>query len=172
MNRVIGWTALAIAVPAAAAVKSSAPAGFETGNTAVIAAPPAEVYAMLVTPSRWWNGQHSYSGDAANMTLEARAGGCFCERIPADGATVEHARVVYAQPGKTLRLQGGLGPLQAEGVSATLTWSLKPVAAGTEVTQTYVVGGYVRGGTEALAPIVDRVLAEQLTRLQAVFSRR
>jgi hypothetical protein len=30
----------------------------------------------------------------------------------------------------------------------------------------------VRGGADKLAPIVDRVMAEQLTGLQAVFARR
>ena len=78
--------------------------------------------------------------------------------------------MVYAQPGKVLRLHAGLGPLQQEGVSPALTWSLKPVARGTEVTQTYVVGGYVRAGVDKLAPIVARVMAEQLKGLQTVFA--
>ena len=31
----------------------------------------------------------------------------------------------------------------------------------------YVVGGYMRQGGETLAPLVDKVLGEQLTRLKA-----
>ena len=84
---------------------------------------------------------------------------------------IEHGRVVYAQPGKALRLHAALGPLQQEGVSGALTWALKPAAGGTEVTQTYVVGGFVRAGADKLAPIVDRVMAEQLKGLQTVFAK-
>ena len=80
--------------------------------------------------------------------------------------------MVFAQPGKTLRLQGALGPLQQEGVAGALTWALKPVAGGTEVTQTYVVGGHVKGGADKFAPVVDRVMAEQLRGLQAAFAAR
>ena len=160
------------AAPALAEVKSASAAGFETLNTAVVAATPDQVYAMLGSPARWWDKAHTYSGDSANLSLALKAGGCFCEVIPADQATIEHARVVYAQPGKALRLVGGLGPLQAEGVSAALTWSLKPVAGGTEVTQSYVVGGFVRGGADKIAPIVDRVLGQQLRGLQHAFAQR
>jgi hypothetical protein len=60
-------------------------------------------------------------------------------------------RVVYAQPGETLQLHGAHGPLQAEAA-----------AGGTEITQSYIVGGFIRGGADKLAPLVDKVLAEQL----------
>lgn len=156
--------------PAFAEVKAASPAGFELVNVAVVNAPPDRVYAMLGTPARWWNKAHTYSGDSANLSQELKAGGCFCEAIPADRSTIEHGRVVYAQPGKALRLHAALGPLQQEGVSGALTWSLKPASGGTEVTQTYVVGGYVRAGADKLAPVVDRVMAEQLAGLRAVFS--
>jgi hypothetical protein len=106
------------------------------------------------------------------MSLELEAGGCFCETIPADGGTIEHARVIQARPGETLRLQGGLGPLQAEAAIGVLTWSLKAAPGGTEVVQTYVAGGYVRGGADTLAPIVDRVMAEQLAGLQRRLAKR
>lgn len=107
---------------------------------------------------------HTYSGDSGNLTLVLTAGQCFCERL-SGGGSVEHMRVVYVEPGRTLRLQGGLGPLQAEAATGTLTFSLAPVAGGTQITQSYVVGGFVRGGADKLANPVDRVLAEQLDRL-------
>ena len=156
--------ALASAAPAVRAeVKSATPAGFEVEAKGIVAATPADTYAALARIGEWWNPEHSYSGKAANLRLEPRAGGCFCETVDG-GGTIEHLRVVYAQPGQMLRLQGGLGPLQAEAASGTLSWALKPVAGGTEVTQTYVVGGYVRSGADKLAPAVDKVLAEQLAR--------
>jgi uncharacterized protein YndB with AHSA1/START domain len=162
--------ALAFATPAAAEVKSATPAGFEVQSTLVVAATPEQTYAMLGRIGQWWNKDHSWSGDAANLNLELRAGGCFCERLKAGGG-VEHMRVVYAEPGKQLRLQGGLGPLQAEAVAGTLTWTLKAVPGGTEVTQNYVVGGYVRGGADKFAAPVDMVLGQQLAGLQGRLAR-
>jgi hypothetical protein len=44
----------------------------------------------------------------------------------------------------------------------TLTFMLKPVPGGTEITQSYIVGGYIRPGAERLASPVDKVLAQQL----------
>jgi hypothetical protein len=99
------------------------------------------------------------------LSLELRAGGCFCERLK-DGGSVQHLQVVYAAPGQGLRLRGALGPLQMEGVDGTLAWTLKPAEGGTSVTQSYVVGGYIRSGMEQWAPRVDRVLDEQLQRLK------
>lgn len=162
---------LAAAAPAAAEVKSATAGGFEVEARATVAATPAETYAMLGRIGSWWNDGHTYSGKAANMRLELRAGGCFCETIPADGGTIEHGRIIYARPGETLRLQGGLGPLQSEAAIGILTWTLKAVPGGTEVVQTYVAGGYVRGGADKLAPIVDKVMAEQLTGLQRRLAR-
>jgi uncharacterized protein YndB with AHSA1/START domain len=172
MRQIIVAAAMVAAVPASAEVKTSTANGFESVHVATVAAPPERVFQALGQPVLWWNKDHTYSGDAVNLSLGTVAGGCFCEKVPADGSTIEHGRTVYAQPGKTLRVAGALGPLQAEGVSAALTWTLKPLGAGTEVTQTYVVGGYVRGGADKLAPIVDRVLGEQLKGLKAHFDKR
>lgn len=163
MRIILALALIAAASPGVAAVKSAAPSGFEIESRATVRATPAEAYAALGRIGRWWNSDHTYSGDAANLTLDLKAGGCFCEAIPADGGSIEHMRVVYARPGAALRLQGGLGPLQGEAVSGTLTWTLTPAAGGTEIVQTYIVGGNVRGGADKLAPLVDQVLAEQFS---------
>jgi hypothetical protein len=63
-----------------------------------------------------------------------------------DGGSVQLLQVVYAAPGEGLRLRGALGPLQTEGGDGTLSWKLKPVEGGTSLTQSYVVGGYIRSG--------------------------
>ena len=148
---------------AAAEVKSVAANGFEVATTATIAAPPERVYAALGEIGRWWSSDHTFSRDAANLRMELRAGGCFCEQLK-DGGSVHHLQVIYAAPG--IRLRGALGPLQMEGVDGTLSWALKPAEGGTSVTQSYVVGGYIRAGMEQSAPRVDRVLDEQLQRLK------
>lgn len=156
--------ALLAAAPASAKVVSMTAQGFESTERATVKASPAEVYRTLVDIAGWWDGAHSYSGDAANLSIDARPGGCWCERL-ADGA-IEHMRIVYAQPGAVLRAQGGLGPLQAEGVTGSLTYTIKPAAGGgSELTQTYVVGGYVRQGAEKLAPAVDGVMGQGFARL-------
>jgi hypothetical protein len=109
---------------------------------------------------------HSYSGEAANLTLDARAGGCFCEKL-SDGGSVEHMRVVFAQPGALLRLQGGLGPLQGMNGAGTMDFALAEAeGARTTLRFRYTVGGYVPGGLDAIADAVDGVLAWQLKRLQ------
>lgn len=170
MNRIIVTSvvaALAGAAPASARVVSTAPHGFELAERGIVKAPPAEVYRTLVDIASWWNSSHTYSGSAANLSIEARAGGCWCERI-SDGGTIEHMRVVYAQPGAMLRAQGGLGPLQGEGAAGSLTWTIKAAAGGgSELVQSYVVGGYIRMGSDKLAPLVDKVMAEQFRRLVA-----
>jgi len=68
--------------------------------------------------------------------------GCICWAT----GSVQHLIVIYAAPGEGLRLRGALGPLQMEGVDGTLAWALKPSEGGTNVTQSYVVGGYIRSG--------------------------
>jgi len=167
--KITSWIAagalLALPAPAAATVIDVGAHGFEVSSTVAISAPPEKVYAALVRIDRWWSDGHSYSGNAANMRLDPHAGGCFCERLT-DGGSVEHARVVMAQPGRTLRLRGALGPLQAEGADGALTWTLAMGKDGTQLTQTYVVGGHVRGEIGRWAGQVNLVLDEQLRRLE------
>jgi len=155
---------LGAAAVRAEVIESSA-AGFAVRNTAAINAPPAKVYEALTEKiSAWWDPAHTFSHDAHNLSLEARAGGCLCERMP-DGGGVQHMTVVYAAPGKLLRLTGGVGPLQE--AAGTMTWSLTPAGGATTVELTYVVGGFRIGGFSDLPPVVDRVFRGQLGRLKA-----
>mgnify|MGYP001106682812 CR=1 FL=1 len=163
--RQLALVAALLAAPADAVVTADTAAGFAIEHEVVIGAPPERVYAALGQPSAWWSSRHSWSGNAANLGLDLRPGGCFCERLP-DGGGVEHARVVMAWPGKLLRLTGALGPLQAEALTGTLTWELKPAAAGTSVKLTYVVAGFMRNGRTAMPAAVDSVLDEQLAGLK------
>jgi uncharacterized protein YndB with AHSA1/START domain len=168
----LGLVLAASAAPAAAEVKSVEANGFAVRSVATIAAAPEAVWAALVKPGGWWDSAHTYSGDAANMTIEPVPGGCFCESVPKAKGAVEHGRIIQAMPGALLRFSGGLGPLQSEGVAATMTWELKASATGTEISQTYVAGGYIQGGTKALAPLVDQVLGHQLVRLKAFVEKK
>lgn len=163
------WAGAAMTVPAHSAVTSSSQSGFAVENGVEVAADAASVYRMLGEPRRWWSSAHTYSGNAANLSLQPVAGGCFCEILPERGeqaGSVEHGRVIHALPARRLRISGALGPLQAEAVTGTLTFDIAPSAGGTRVTMTYVVSGYMRMGAAALAPAVDKVLAEQLEGLK------
>jgi len=157
---------MSISTPAGAEVKRAAANGFELESRVVVPVSPQRAFQALGQPRLWWHSGHTYSGSSSNLRLGLKAGECFCEAVPADGGTIEHGRVIYSRPGQTLRLHAALGPLQSEAVTGTLTWSLKQVAGGTEVTQTYVVGGYLREGALPLAPMVDQVMTMQLDRFR------
>ena len=161
----LALAALLVAAPASAEVTSSSDSGFVSHNEALVAASSQEAWEALVRPSGWWNGDHTYSGDAANMRIEPQSGGCFCEVVPASNGEIEHMRVIYVAPGSTLRLTGGLGPLQSEAVTGVLTMTLAPEGEMTRISWDYVVGGYARMPMAELAPLVDQVVGEQLLRL-------
>jgi hypothetical protein len=160
--------ALLAALPARAEVSDFTPGGFLSTHRMEVAAPPAAVYEAIARVGDWWNGQHSYSGNAANMTLEPRAGGCMCERW--DGNSVEHGHVVFAQRDKALRIDGALGPLQAMGAVGILTFALTPANGGTAMVVTYRVR-LADPALEKIAPAVDGVIGEQAKRLAAYVSK-
>lgn len=141
------------------------PNGFTVQVTTHISATPDKVYATLIRPARWWGADHTFSGSAANLTLDAKAGGCWCEKLP-DGGSVMHLTVVYADPGKLLRLRGALGPFQGYAVDGAMTWSLKAGGNGTDLSLEYTLGGYSRDSFDVLSKAVDGVLGEQVANLK------
>ena len=133
----------------------------------MIAATPRQTYRALTREiRRWWDAEHSYTGKAENFSLDARAGGCFCEKLE-NGGSVEHMHVVFASPGKMLRMTGGLGPLQQLPVQGVMIFSLSPADSGhTMLHYSYAVSGYTEQGLSDLAGPVDRVQLGQLMRLK------
>ena len=151
---------------ASAAVQVSA-TGFLVKHAVVIGASEQRVYSALLRDiGKWWDPLHTYSGKSSNLSIDARPGGCFCERL-AGGAGVAHMTVVNLQPFKLVRLTGALGPLQGSGLTGSLTWTLASAGDGTKLEMTYSVGGYMEGGFDTIAPAVDEVLGGQLKRLKA-----
>jgi uncharacterized protein YndB with AHSA1/START domain len=146
--------------------------GFTVQIDTHIAAPPDKVYAALIEPAAWWGADHTFSRDAKNLHLQAKAGGCWCERLP-NGGSVLHLTVVYVDPGKALRLRGALGPFQGLGGDGALTWKLKPAAGeGTDVSTTYAFSGYNKDGFASLSKAADGVLTEQMGRLKKLIETR
>lgn len=162
------------AVPASAEVVSSSDTALSVRLEAETTADKAAAWKLLLAPAQWWSPDHTWSGDAANLYIDAQATGCFCEKLPRpkdapEGqrmGSVEHMHVVYADPQSgLLRMTGALGPLQSEPVRGTMTIALKPVSGGTRIELTYLVGGFAAMKGTDMAPLVDKVLGEQLKRL-------
>ena len=167
--------ALAVVAPAAhAEVVDSADNGFTSRQSVEVARTPAEVWAELLAPAKWWDKAHTWSKDASGLYIDAQATGCFCELLPKDPnapegtrrGSVEHMHVLHVRPEKVLLMAGELGPLQGEAVTGKLTIVLKPaVGDKTRVFWEYTVGGYFRTKVAEIAPAVDSVMGLQLARL-------
>ncbi len=150
-----------------AEVLDSAPNGFTVKSSVVIPAERVAVYQVAMTKvGRWWSSDHTVSGDASNLYMDARVLGCFCERL-GEGAGLVHLTISFINPGVMVRFNGGLGPLGLMGVAGNMTWEFETVDEGTLVTIEYAIGGYMPGGLDAVAAPVDGVLADALARLAA-----
>lgn len=149
--------------PAHAAVIDSGPGGFTVENVVEVQASPGAAWQALVDDvDAWWPKDHSWWGAQGRFSISARAGGCFCEKA-SGGRQAEHLRVTFVDPGKTLRLVGGLGPLQGMGLHGALEFRVAPAGEGrTRITLWYRVGGYGPDDLSTFAPVVDRVQAQQL----------
>jgi hypothetical protein len=140
--------------------------GFTIRGIVTINADSNAVYRHLVKDvNKWWDPDHTFSGYSKNLSIDAKANGCFCEKLD-NGGSVRHMEVVYAKPGKMLRMAGALGPLQSLGVTGSLTFLLYKTGNGTNIEMAYAVGGYYPGGLQQWASPVDRVLQLQLNRLK------
>lgn len=165
-------SALLLLSGADAEVLDSAAGGFTVSSRTEISASRIDVYNAAVNNiGDWWSDDHTLSGNAANLYIEARTQGCFCERL-GDGAGVVHLTVTFVNPGVVLRLTGGLGPLGLMGVSGNMTWEFEDSETGTLVTLKYAVGGYLPDGLDSIAAAVDGVLVEQMTNLKAYVEGR
>lgn len=155
------------ALPCAAEVLNVAPGHFEVRHRAEVAATPAAVYAVLAQLPRWWSPQHTWSGDARNLSLDLTAGGCWCERW-GDGASAQHARVLQVLPGRQILMQATLGPLLNLPAVGVLTLVTSAQDGPTAVRLGYRVSGAPELALDKLAPAVDAVLGMQFARLKAM----
>jgi hypothetical protein len=156
-----------IATEANGEVLDAAPGGFTISYQTEISAARIDVYnAAVNNVGDWWSDDHTYTGNAGNMYIEAKTQGCFCEKLGVDGGVV-HLVVTFVNPGEMLRLTGGLGPLGLMGVNGNMTWEFTDSEEGTIVTLNYALGGYMDGGLDSIAEAVDGVLVGQMTSLKA-----
>lgn len=157
-----------LAEPLRAEVRDASPAGFTVENAQLVAVPPEVAWDALVDDiDRWWPKDHSWWGSESTLSIAPRAGGCFCEVSGADGGRrqAQHMQVVFVEPGRLLRMTGGLGPLQGLGLDGALEFRLSPQGAGTRIVLWYRAGGYAPEDLSAFAAVVDQVQAQQLAGL-------
>lgn len=153
------------ALPLRAELTQSGEHGFTVSHRLETPVAPKDVYRVITEHiDQWWNPDHSWSKEAANLRVRAEPGGCFCERLP-DGGFVEHLHIIYLAPGQEIRFDGTLGPLQGMPVSGRMIWRIDPTESGSAITFTYMVFGHPEGGLTGIAPAVDGVIGEQLQRL-------
>jgi len=160
------------AAPASAEVVSASSNGFEVRETVPLVVPPEEAFKAFGALPAWWDPEHTYSGDSANLRFDVTPGGCFCERIPKTGGGVEHMRVAFVEPGKRMILTGSLGPLLYEATTGVMDIQVKTIAGGSQLILDYKVAGFANGGADKLAPAVDGVLSDQLKRFRTYATGR
>jgi uncharacterized protein YndB with AHSA1/START domain len=155
---------------ARAEVKSASPNSFVIEHRLTLPLAQRAAWETMQGIADWWDPAHTYGsarkGSAIWLRLEM--GGCFCERIGYGDGTVEHLRVSYVEPPRRVVLTGALGPLLYEAVNGVMDIQLRPAGRGTELTLTYKATGFAASNADQLAPLVDRVLGEQLGRLTAL----
>lgn len=170
MKKVFAFAALAagtISSPSLAEVVHAESGGFTVSNSTTIEASRGDTWQAAVQEvGLWWNGDHTISGDATRISIDARPMGCFCETLGEDAGVV-HLVVTMVSPQVVIRLTGGLGPLGLMGVAGNMTWEFEPAGDATKVSFTYAVGGHREGGLEELAAPVDGVIEDALLRLKA-----
>ncbi len=127
---------------------------------------PSELWVRLIKPAEWWHPDHTYSGDAGNLSFDPQVGGLWREDW-ADGSVV-HGRVLYVAPEKMLRLDAPFGPLQGMAVTAVWTITIKPDGDGSLVSFDEIASGTAASKLDALAPTVDFVKGEAIRRLTQV----
>jgi uncharacterized protein YndB with AHSA1/START domain len=171
MRIIAALALLAAATPAAADVVTASSNGFEIRRTVPLVVKPEIAFQAFVSLPSWWSGEHTYSGKSENLRLTPVPGGCFCEQFP-EGGGIEHMRVIYVDPGKRILMTGALGPLLYEATNGVMDVQVKSTAGGSQLTLDYRASGFFNGGAAGLAPIVDKVLADQLRRYRAYATAR
>ena len=135
--------------------------GFTVENSQWVPTDPTTSWKALVDDvGKWWPADHTWWGDASKLSISQKVGGCFCEMNGVQQAW--HMTVVFVDPGKTMRMTGGLGPLQGMGLSGALEWRFAEENGGTRITLWYRAGGYTPDDLGKFVPVIDQVQGLQL----------
>ena len=150
---------------ASAEIVAASPDHYTLRHEANSSIAPEALWERLIRPETWWHPDHTYSGEAQNLSLTPRAGGLWLEAWA--GSSVEHGRVLTIMEGEMLRLDAPFGPLQGMGVQVvwTITLEAHEETGGTRIIFDEIANGSSASGLDAIAPAVDGVKQEAITRL-------
>lgn len=157
------WFVL-LAGSGAAAVSERFAGGFALSYEATIAVDGHTALRQFGRLPRWWDPDHTFSGEARALRMDLRPGGCFCEARR--GLFVRHLEVVRIEAGKRVVLTGALGPLQTMAVQGVLTVEIEPAKPGDghKLRWSYRVSGDEPAKLGQWADGVDRVMSSQFQR--------
>lgn len=71
---ILAAAALGLSTPAWAEVTRATDDSFVVRHEIVVEASPTKVWLALISPAGWWRAEHTWSGDAKNLTLTPQAG--------------------------------------------------------------------------------------------------
>jgi hypothetical protein len=150
---------LVAASPASAEIVSRGENAFTLRFAVGLEASREDVIDAVRNVPAWWDPAHSYTGDAANLSLAFQPGGCWCERMR-DGTNFRHGSLVSIEPDR-VRFDAPLGPLNGKATRADLIFSAGPENRGTLAAMEFVVEG---PGVGAFADAVHGVMQQGWTR--------
>lgn len=151
---------------AAAEVVSSSASHYVLRHEASTALSADALWDRLVQPATWWHPDHTYSGDAENLSLDLKPGGLWLETW--DGGAVAHGEVLLVQDGNVLRLNAPFGPLQGVGAHTIWTITIEATDTGAVVRFDETATAPPTAKLDELAPAVDYVKTEAIRRLTGV----
>lgn len=150
---------LLAAMPASAEVIARTADSFTLRYSVVMETTPDDLLAGMTHVENWWDGAHSYSGDAKNISVDMTVGGCWCERLP-NGTDFRHATVLAIEPDH-LTFNAPFGPLNGKATRADFTVTWPEPNRGWTVTWLMVIEG---PGLGAYADAVDGVMGAGFAR--------
>lgn len=167
MKRALTVAAMALlALPASAEIVAASSDHYTLRHEAASDLSTRALWNRLVHPAAWWHPEHTYSGKASGLSLDARAGGLWREDWT--GGSVSHGQVLYVKDGEQLRMSAPFGPLQSMAVDVVWTITItEGEAGGSVVVFDEVANGSSASGLDDLASAVDFVKQEAISRLAA-----
>ena len=147
------------ATPVSAEVIARTADSFTLRYEAAAETTPDDIRSAMTRIDGWWDGAHSYSGDAGNLSVDMTPGGCWCERL-ANGTDFRHATVVALEADRLL-FNAPFGPLNGKTTRADFTVSWPPGSGGRTILWEMVIEG---PGLGAYADAVDSVMGAGFSR--------
>jgi len=154
LKALITAASLAMAAgPAVAEVVSRTPDSFTLRYAVGAEIVPEDIPSSLADLPGWWDPSHTYTGSAANLSLDLAPGGCWCEKL-ADGTNFDHGRTLSVADDQIV-FHAPFGPLRGKTTRADLVVSWPAANRGWTPTWTMTVEG---PGVGAMAEGVDAVM--------------